>query len=162
MKATLDHKTFPPKSRINLKRSPSSSSVNQSSNYSTTRKRRIISDGTMSNGQGRMSVDVSGSPADGIGSPSAGGPSGQSREDDGSSMNRPKRQVAKNRPDYHALHHHIATPTAKWLELISDPDKYGADITVGRSNIYALRILLIQFRQLSSDTWSLAKSGMGR
>ncbi|KAK4689621.1 hypothetical protein P7C73_g484, partial [Tremellales sp. Uapishka_1] len=36
---------------------------------------------------------------------------------------RPKRQAALNKPDYHALHNHIATPTSKWLELIHDPGK---------------------------------------
>jgi F-box/leucine-rich repeat protein 10/11 len=44
---------------------------------------------------------------------------------------RPKRQAALNRPDYHALHHHIATPTAKWLHLIADPEKYNATILDG-------------------------------
>lgn len=44
---------------------------------------------------------------------------------------RPKRQVALNRPDYNALHHHIATPTAKWLELIADPGKFGRTIKEG-------------------------------
>lgn len=44
---------------------------------------------------------------------------------------RPKRQAAKNRPDYHALHHHIATPTARWLDLIHDPAKYNTEIKDG-------------------------------
>jgi hypothetical protein len=44
---------------------------------------------------------------------------------------RPKRQAALNRPDYHALHHHIATPTAKWLHLIADPEKYNVTILDG-------------------------------
>jgi F-box/leucine-rich repeat protein 10/11 len=46
---------------------------------------------------------------------------------------RPKRAAAMNRPDYHALHHHIATPTARWLDLIHDPKKYGATISGGES-----------------------------
>lgn len=45
---------------------------------------------------------------------------------------RPKRAAALNRPDYHALHHHIATPTARWLDLIQDPGKYGVKIAEGR------------------------------
>jgi hypothetical protein len=48
-----------------------------------------------------------------------------------SGPSRPKRQVAMNRPDYHAMHHHIATPTAKWLDLIADPGKYNAVINEG-------------------------------
>jgi F-box/leucine-rich repeat protein 10/11 len=44
---------------------------------------------------------------------------------------RPKRQAAMHRPDYHALHHHISTPTAKWLDLIGNPEKYGTKITEG-------------------------------
>jgi len=47
-------------------------------------------------------------------------------------INRPKRQAALNRPDYHALHHHIATPTGKWLQLIGDPEKYGKVIKEGK------------------------------
>jgi hypothetical protein len=46
---------------------------------------------------------------------------------------RPKRQAAMHRPDYHALHHHIATPTARWLDLINDPEKYGTKISTGES-----------------------------
>ncbi|RXK37331.1 hypothetical protein M231_05397 [Tremella mesenterica] len=41
---------------------------------------------------------------------------------------RPKRKAALNRPDYLAMHNHIPTPTGKWLELINDPEKYGARI----------------------------------
>jgi hypothetical protein len=47
-------------------------------------------------------------------------------------MARPKRQVAMHRPDYHALHHHIATPTARWLDLIHDPAKYNTEIKDGQ------------------------------
>ena len=46
---------------------------------------------------------------------------------------RPKRQAALNRPDYHAMHNHIATPTARWLELIKEPGKYGTSISPGES-----------------------------
>lgn len=46
---------------------------------------------------------------------------------------RPKREAAKNRPDYHALHHHIATPTARWLDLIRDPAKHNTEIKDGES-----------------------------
>jgi len=46
-------------------------------------------------------------------------------------LSRPKRSAALNRPDYHALHHHIATPTARWLDLIKDPQKYGTVIVEG-------------------------------
>lgn len=49
-----------------------------------------------------------------------------------SAPGRPKRQAALNRPDYHALHHHIATPTAKWLHLIADPEKYNVTILDGK------------------------------
>jgi F-box/leucine-rich repeat protein 10/11 len=56
--------------------------------------------------------------------------SSAAKTEDGS---RPKRAAAMNRPDYHALHHHIATPTARWLDLIHDPKKYGATISGGES-----------------------------
>ena len=52
--------------------------------------------------------------------------------DEGSATARPKRQAALNRPDYHALHHHIATPTGKWLRLIADPEKYNTTILDGK------------------------------
>lgn len=52
--------------------------------------------------------------------------------DDSSATARPKRQAALNRPDYHALHHHIATPTGKWLRLIADPEKYNTTILDGK------------------------------
>lgn len=42
---------------------------------------------------------------------------------------RPKRKVAENQPDYHALHNHISTPTAKWLALIKEPKKTGRVIS---------------------------------
>lgn len=41
---------------------------------------------------------------------------------------RPQRKAAINQPDYHALHHSISTPTAKWLDLIADPGKTGRTI----------------------------------
>ena len=47
-----------------------------------------------------------------------------------SRISRPKRQVAMAPIDYHALHNHIPTPTAKWLRLINDPD---CDIKEGKS-----------------------------
>ena len=37
-----------------------------------------------------------------------------------------------NRPDYHALHHHIATPTGKWLELIANPQAFDVTISEGK------------------------------
>ena len=49
----------------------------------------------------------------------------------GATTSRPKRQAALNRLDYHALHHSIATPTTKWLNLIHDPEKYGKTIKEG-------------------------------
>jgi hypothetical protein len=52
--------------------------------------------------------------------------------DDAFGPSRPKRQAALNRPDYHALHHHIATPTGKWLRLIADPEKYNTTILDGK------------------------------
>ena len=52
--------------------------------------------------------------------------------DESSATARPKRQAALNRPDYHALHHHIATPTGKWLRLIADPEKYNTIILDGK------------------------------
>lgn len=55
--------------------------------------------------------------------------------DDASGPSRPKRQAALNRPDYHALHHHIATPTGKWLRLIADPEKYNTTILDGKLSI---------------------------
>lgn len=51
--------------------------------------------------------------------------------DNPSQTSRPKRQAAMNRPDYHALHHHIATPTARWLDLIHNPEKYNTTISDG-------------------------------
>jgi hypothetical protein len=45
---------------------------------------------------------------------------------------RPKRQVALNQPDYHALHHHIATPTKKWLDLIQNPAAHNTVIHDGK------------------------------
>ena len=56
--------------------------------------------------------------------------------DESSSTARPKRQAALNRPDYHALHHHIATPTGKWLRLIADPEKYNTTILDGKSHYF--------------------------
>lgn len=60
-------------------------------------------------------------------------PEDKEGKDESSSSSRPKRQAAMNRPDYHALHHHISTPTARWLDLIHDPDKYGVIIKDGWS-----------------------------
>ena len=75
-------------------------------------------------------------------------------EPPGEASSRPKRQAALNRPDYHALHHHIATPTAKWLDLINDPEKYGKTIKEGeldsRPQVTALDC---DFRWLPSFTW---------
>lgn len=48
-------------------------------------------------------------------------------------ISRPRRQVALARPDYSALHHHIPTPTTKWLDLIADPEKYGRVIREGEA-----------------------------
>jgi hypothetical protein len=63
---------------------------------------------------------------------------------------RPKRQAALNRPDYHALHHHIATPTGKWLRLIADPEKYNTTILDGKlSHLHGV-VKLIR-RRLSQD-----------
>ena len=55
------------------------------------------------------------------------------------SSTRPKRQAALNRPDYHALHHHISTPTGKWLDLIANPEKYNTTILDGKSHTRAIR-----------------------
>lgn len=46
---------------------------------------------------------------------------------------RPKRKATLQRPDYHALHNNISTPTAKWLALIRDPGKSGRKIREGES-----------------------------
>ena len=50
------------------------------------------------------------------------------KDEDG--ISRPKRQVAMKPIDYHALHNHIPTPTAKWLKYILDPE---CDIQEGES-----------------------------
>ena len=57
---------------------------------------------------------------------------GNVKDEDGITRARPKRQAAMHRPDYHALHHHIATPTARWLDLIHDPEKYNTKISEGK------------------------------
>lgn len=44
---------------------------------------------------------------------------------------RPKRRAAENAPDYYAWNHGISAPTNKWLQLISDPEKYGKVILDG-------------------------------
>lgn len=44
---------------------------------------------------------------------------------------RPKRKATLERPDYHALHNIISTPTSKWLALIRDPGKTGRKIREG-------------------------------
>lgn len=44
---------------------------------------------------------------------------------------RPKRKAAENAPDYWAWNHGIASPTANWLRLIAEPEKFGKDIRVG-------------------------------
>lgn len=44
---------------------------------------------------------------------------------------RPKRKATLERPDYHALHNNISTPTSKWLALIRDPAKSGRKIREG-------------------------------
>lgn len=38
---------------------------------------------------------------------------------------RPKRKAALDRPDYWNMHHHNATPTKGWIDLIKDPKKHG-------------------------------------
>lgn len=38
---------------------------------------------------------------------------------------RPKRKAALERPDYWNMHHHNATPTKGWIDLIKDPKKRG-------------------------------------
>ncbi|KAL7422386.1 JmjC domain-containing histone demethylation protein 1 [Cryptotrichosporon argae] len=43
---------------------------------------------------------------------------------------RPKRQAAKNAPDYANLHNHVPTPTRTWLELIRNPGATGRVIGV--------------------------------
>ncbi len=45
-----------------------------------------------------------------------------------SASGRPKRKAAELQIDYHALHHHISSPTAKWLALIRDPRASGRAI----------------------------------
>lgn len=52
---------------------------------------------------------------------------GKEKED----PSRPKRKATLQRPDYHALHNNISTPTAKWLALIRDPGKSGRKIREG-------------------------------
>jgi F-box/leucine-rich repeat protein 10/11 len=69
--------------------------------------------------------------------------------DDSSAPSRPKRQAALNRPDYHALHHHIATPTGKWLRLIADPEKYNATILDGKLRLAPDKLTL---RRLSQNS----------
>lgn len=59
---------------------------------------------------------------------------------------RPKRKAAENAPDYYAWNHGIAAPTVKWLQLIADPEKYGKDITDGKSS--------------GPDTWSGYMTGL--
>jgi len=68
--------------------------------------------------------------------------------DDSSAPSRPKRQAALNRPDYHALHHHIATPTGKWLRLIADPEKYNTTILDGELSTFPCQLT---FRRLPQD-----------
>lgn len=41
---------------------------------------------------------------------------------------RPKRRAALERPDYWNMHHHNATPTKGWIDLIKDPKKYGREV----------------------------------
>jgi hypothetical protein len=64
--------------------------------------------------------------------------------DESSATARPKRQAALNRPDYHALHHHIATPTGKWLRLIADPEKYNTTILDGELARLLAKLLTIR------------------
>ena len=101
--ATLDKKTFPPKS------------------MATHAEKRSL-DGTASPSSSskkpRLSSVLSATPEPGV--------------SDIKNGKRPKRQAAMNRPDYHALHHHIATPTSKWLELISNPKQFGVIISEGK------------------------------
>jgi hypothetical protein len=65
-------------------------------------------------------------------------------EEGTSAPSRPKRQAALNRPDYHALHHHISTPTGKWLRLIADPEKNNATILDGKPASKGILVLTIR------------------
>lgn len=44
---------------------------------------------------------------------------------DAAAEGRPKRKAALERPDYWNMHHHNATPTKGWIDLIKDPKKHG-------------------------------------
>ncbi|ORX38273.1 hypothetical protein BD324DRAFT_620219 [Kockovaella imperatae] len=106
--ATLNKRTFPPKKSTHRVEKRSSE--------------RTASPGTTSK-KPRLSSTISDTSAINQKDPSAPG--------DVKAKARPKRQAALNRPDYHALHHHIATPTAKWLELIANPQHFDVVISEG-------------------------------
>lgn len=49
------------------------------------------------------------------------------------------------------MHHHISTPTGKWLDLIANPEKYSTVILDGELLTTSLmRILKLTIRQLSA------------
>jgi len=124
--ATIDNRTFPPKPkqpRKSAKRASTQSDRGSSPGESSVKRRRVneetgskLSSEPTSQGQEQVANGPVPEPVDG-------------EKMNGSA--RPKRQAALNRPDYHALHHHIATPTARWLDLIKDPEKYGTTIKPG-------------------------------
>ena len=125
--ATLDKKNFPPRSRIPLEGAQSDlkRSSSRATSPSSVKKPRLhsplsdLSEATTHQGELDESKTING---DGR---------AQTVESDGKSQSRPKRQAAMHRPDYHALHHHIATPTGKWLDLIANPAAYGMVIREG-------------------------------
>jgi len=111
---TTTKANFPP-------RQPKRKSVN------VKRSSSISSRGASATPAKRVKVEGTVEPEAGAAKPETG--------DDASGPSRPKRQAALNRPDYHALHHHIATPTGKWLRLIADPEKYNTTILDGKLSI---------------------------
>lgn len=127
--ATIDNRTFPPKPKQPRKLAKRGSTISDrdSSPAEGSVKRRKLDEGEKS----KLSTEavLSASPASN--QPAKADTPDTADGDKANGSARPKRQVAMNRPDYHALHHHIATPTARWLDLIKDPEKYGAVIKPG-------------------------------
>lgn len=71
---------------------------------------------------------------------------------------RPKRKAALDRPDYYNMHHHNATPTKGWLDLIKDPAKHGRVIKEGGFGVRGA-VLTHKMGFLVSQVAYSAKSG---
>ena len=139
-------------SQTSLKRSPSSipvndqrsPSVSKRSRRESSRKSQAESEDIVEQGRnGHRPLDSENRGDTNDDNSEIDGDSGSSRDamaientevnegGSGTTNSRPKRQATLNRLDYHALHHSIATPTGKWLELIHNPEKYGKTIKEG-------------------------------